>query len=136
MVAWAFEITPEGVRRTEETGDEEGNRAVGRTSRIALVGITAVLVAGMAWGAWDYWLRVPPDAPAAEAAAPLDPNHVAVLYLKDFSRDHDLGYLADGLTETLIHRLGGVEGLTVVPTNGVKPFRGCDPCRSTASAGS
>ncbi len=123
VVAWAFEITPEGVRRTEETDDEAQSRAVGRASRIALVGITAVLVAGMAWGAWDYWLRVPPEARAAASAAPLDPDRVAVLYLKDISPDHSLGYLADGLTETLIHRLGDVEGLTVVPTNGVKPFR-------------
>ncbi|MDP2480749.1 MAG: hypothetical protein Q8W51_14195 [Candidatus Palauibacterales bacterium] len=121
VVAWAFEITPEGVRRTDEAEDQQGRRPVGRASRVALVGVTAVLVAGMTWGAWDHWLRVPPVE--AEAARPLDPNHVAVLYLKDIGPNHSLGYLADGLTETLIHRLGSVDGLTVVPTNGVKPFR-------------
>ena len=126
VIAWAFEITPEGVRRTRETGDQEGLRALGRASRLALVGLTAILVGGLAWAAWDGWLRAPRAATAADAGAPLDPNHVAVLYLNDFSRDHDLGYLANGLTETLIHKLSGVGGLTVVPTNGVKQYRGED----------
>ena len=34
-----------------------------------------------------------------------------------------LSYLADGLTEALIRELGGVSGLQVISSNGVRPYR-------------
>ncbi|HYJ80379.1 MAG TPA: BTAD domain-containing putative transcriptional regulator [Longimicrobiaceae bacterium] len=65
------------------------------------------------------------DSPApGEPAAPrYDPRRVAVLYLDDYSPGEELGYLANGLTEMLIHELSQVEGLDVVSRNGVKPYR-------------
>ncbi len=52
----------------------------------------------------------------------LDPRHVAVLYFADDSKDHTLGYLADGLTEALIEELRPVPSLTVISRNGVAPY--------------
>ncbi|HEU4641852.1 MAG TPA: hypothetical protein VFS44_05295, partial [Gemmatimonadaceae bacterium] len=48
----------------------------------------------------------------------------AVLYFDDGSRDRRLGYLADGLTESLIEALESVPTLEVVSRNGVAPWRG------------
>jgi TolB-like protein len=48
---------------------------------------------------------------------------VAVLYLDDYSPHGELGYLANGLTEMLIHDLAQVDGLDVLSRNGVKPYR-------------
>ena len=53
----------------------------------------------------------------------LDPRRVAVLYFADDSKDHTLGYLADGLTEALIEELRPVPSLTVISRNGVAPYR-------------
>ncbi|HEY6156164.1 MAG TPA: protein kinase [Gemmatimonadales bacterium] len=58
------------------------------------------------------------------AVGGLDPRHVAVLYFDDLSRDHFLGYLADGMTEALIANLSQVQPLTVISRNGVAPYRG------------
>jgi len=58
------------------------------------------------------------------AVAGLDPRHVAVLYFADESRTHALGYLADGLTETLIDALRQVPALSVVSRNGAAAYRG------------
>src|SRR5947209_3422952 len=52
------------------------------------------------------------------------PNSVAVLYFDNLSRDTADAYLADGLTEELIARLGQVERLTVKSRNAVRRFRG------------
>jgi TolB-like protein len=52
-----------------------------------------------------------------------DPRRIAVLYFDDHSRGGELGYLANGLTEMLIHQLSQVEALEVVSRNGVKPYR-------------
>jgi TolB-like protein/tRNA A-37 threonylcarbamoyl transferase component Bud32 len=51
-------------------------------------------------------------------------DRIAVLYFEDASSSHELGYLADGLTESLITSLTGVTGINVVSRGGVEPFRG------------
>jgi DNA-binding SARP family transcriptional activator/TolB-like protein len=52
-----------------------------------------------------------------------DPRRIAVLYLDDDSPRGDLQYLANGLTEMLIHELSQVQQLEVISRNGVKPYR-------------
>ncbi|MFN2603943.1 MAG: protein kinase [Gemmatimonadaceae bacterium] len=53
----------------------------------------------------------------------LDRRRIAVLYFDDHSVDRNLGYLANGLTESLIHELSSVPAIEVISRNGVKPFR-------------
>jgi TolB-like protein len=64
-----------------------------------------------------------PDSRVREALAGFDPRRIAVLYFDDHSPDRSLGYLASGLTESLIHELSSVSAIQVVSRNGVKPFR-------------
>jgi serine/threonine-protein kinase len=63
--------------------------------------------------------------PARVAAAQL-PNSVAVLYLDNLSRDTADAYLADGLTEEVIQRLGEVSRLVVKSKYSVRRYRGTD----------
>jgi DNA-binding SARP family transcriptional activator/TolB-like protein/tetratricopeptide (TPR) repeat protein len=79
----------------------------------AALGIVAIAAAGLAWER---------DSEPA-AAAQYDPRRIAVLYLDDDSPGGSLQYLANGLTEMLIHELSQVEALDVVSRNGVKPYR-------------
>jgi TolB-like protein len=60
----------------------------------------------------------PPRAPAPA------PNSVAVLYLDNLSRDTADAFLADGLTEEIIIRLGQVPRLDVKSRYEVQRFRG------------
>ncbi|HET7201399.1 MAG TPA: protein kinase [Burkholderiales bacterium] len=53
-----------------------------------------------------------------------DPRKIAVLYFTDRSSNKSLGYVADGLTEALIHDLATVQTLKVISPNGVAPYRG------------
>jgi TolB-like protein len=63
----------------------------------------------------------------------LMPQRLAVLYFSDLSPGNRLGYLADGLTESLIDRLSDIPVLDVVSRDGVRVFRGKDV--STDSVG-
>ena len=83
----------------------------------------ALLVASaIGFGAWRYFHR--PHAPAADA---FDPKHIAVLYFKARGGAGDsLSFVADGLTEALIHTLSEVKPLQVISANGVRPFRNAD----------
>ena len=83
--------------------------------RILLAGISgALIIAALAWGAVAIRQPEPYTPPA---------DHVAVLFFNDESPNHDLGYLAESLTSTLIDQLGQVRKLQVISQNGVRSFR-------------
>jgi len=79
----------------------------------------ALVLVGLGAG---YW-KLRPGAGAVVPGGP-DPHDIAVLYFEDQSSKHDLGYVADGLTEGLISALSSVPGLSVVSKGGVGEFRG------------
>jgi TolB-like protein/tRNA A-37 threonylcarbamoyl transferase component Bud32/tetratricopeptide (TPR) repeat protein len=84
--------------------------------------IAAVVALGaLGWGGW----RLLHHRGGAQAeVSSIDPNRIAVLYFEKSEGGADsLSYLADGLTEALIHELSGVEGLQVTSSNGVRPYR-------------
>lgn len=82
----------------------------------------------------------PTDGDALDASAMHNVANVAVLYFDDESPAHDLGYIASGLTDELIHQLSTVSALHVISRNGVLPFRGravsLDSIASTLHVGS
>jgi eukaryotic-like serine/threonine-protein kinase len=84
-----------------------------------------LLAAGIAFGGWKLAHRggAAGGAPEAEADAALPPTHIAVLYFDQRGGSDSLTYLADGLTEALIRELSGVEGLQVISSNGVRPYK-------------
>jgi serine/threonine-protein kinase len=61
----------------------------------------------------------------------LDRHNIAVLYFEDQSDRHDLGSVADGLTEGLISALASVPGLSVVSKGGVGQYRGGSVARDS-----
>ncbi len=87
----------------------------------ALMAVGALLVLG--GGGAAVWKLTAGKTAAPLKTGGLDAHNVAVLYFDDQSKDKDLGYLADGLTEALIGTLGQVTGLSVVSKGGVQNFR-------------
>ncbi len=87
--------------------------------RPAVLGFAAVVLLGGALAAW----RLTGHRTPIDTLGGLQPSRIAVLYFEDLSPRHDLGYLADGLTEGLIGALGSVQGLSVISRGGVVPYR-------------
>jgi eukaryotic-like serine/threonine-protein kinase len=80
----------------------------------------AILLLALGAPAWWIWHR-----PSGASGTPgLNPNRIAVMYFEKAPGSPDsVGYLADGITEALIHELSGVARLEVISKNGVLPFR-------------
>ncbi|HEU5039545.1 MAG TPA: serine/threonine-protein kinase, partial [Gemmatimonadales bacterium] len=101
-----------------------GRRAVDRRRTggwFRTIAITAVVMLLATWGLIALReARTPLPAPPAE----LDPRSIAVLYFDRRPKADSLGYLADGITEELIHELSGIGTLHVISRNGVSPYRG------------
>lgn len=144
VVAWAFEFSPEGLKRTE-SWDESATRLVRpRDSLLHDLGLVALVCAvsvAMAWAGWTVWFEpvrrldadTHPQAPVEPRS--FDPQRVAVNYLEDNSAGGDFSYLARGLTHALIHELEKIEPLHVISPNGMQRFRGTDlPLDSVAGA--
>ena len=66
----------------------------------------------------------PPPCRVQPARVAPPPTSLAVLYFDNLSPDTADAYLADGLTEEMIARLGGVDRLTVKSRTSVHRFRG------------
>ncbi|HSO94000.1 MAG TPA: tetratricopeptide repeat protein, partial [Candidatus Dormibacteraeota bacterium] len=116
VLSWAFEITPEGIRRESEIApDESITYHTGRK----LIGIT-IAVAVAAGGMLAFQLlrprlmteRIPATSPAAPDAV-ISENSIAVLPFLDMSQAKDQGYFSDGISEELLNLLGKIPQLKV-----------------------
>jgi eukaryotic-like serine/threonine-protein kinase len=90
-----------------------------RWSRLA---VAVLIPLALVLAAWQAWMRIGPGSSQLSGPA-LDRRRVAVLYFRDLSPTHELGYLADAFTEALITELQDVRALDVVSKNGVQQIR-------------
>lgn len=143
ILAWAFEVTPDGVQRTAgaEPGEIERIVAAPASKRwpaglLALVGAGALLA-----GAWWAGTRMAPGDGAAAAtgasradslqlsfagAEADDRPSIAVLPFLDMSPEGDQAYFSDGITEEILNTLVKVRDLKVAARTSAFAFRGRD----------
>lgn len=122
FLAWAFELTPEGVRAASSAGEETTTTGLRRTE-LALVGVAILLVAGtLLWSRNDMTGTVI-DAEGNEAAR----FSVAVLPLNNLSDEGELTWIADGLSEDITTQLASTVNLNVAARNSAFAWKGTSP---------
>jgi len=135
VLAWVFDITSEGIKRTEDLPAEGGDRRPGKlTPRLALLVFTLVIVGGLGiWISREGLLEAPrhtrrgagePTAqPALVAYDPSTPlRSLAVLPLANTTEGGEQDYFSAGMHEELIAQLSQIAGLRVVSRTSVLRF--------------
>src|SRR5438094_8873392 len=114
IIAWAFELTPEGFKRTE-FADELPTKAPRNRAWIYVVIVAGATSVGV------FFLG---RYTSSSQSAQLPEKSIAVLPLVNESSDASQDYFSDGLTEELINGLGQIRQLRVIGRNSSFQFKG------------
>ena len=127
LIAWAYEITPEGLKPTDEVPAKQSIRAhTGkRLDRATIV----VLAVALTYFVVDkFWLSkrsapVAAEVETALAVAGAADKSIAVLPFTDMSEKKDQEYFADGMASEIIDLLASVPALRVIGSASSFRFR-------------
>jgi TolB-like protein/Flp pilus assembly protein TadD len=117
VIAWAFEATPEGIKRTEDV-DLSGEQVPKKHAWMYVVVIGAALSAAL------FFLGRYTAAPRqSEAATSLSAKSIAILPFDNLSRDPDNAFFAEGVQDEILTRLAKVADLKVIARTSTAKFK-------------
>ena len=129
VMAWAYELTPGGLRR--ESGTATRQAPAGKLDRSIII----VLIAALAYFAWDKFILDPQRDEALLESVSTQPveilpqnagQSIAVLSFVNMSDDSGNEYFSDGLSEELLNLLVKIPELRVAARTSSFSFKGKD----------
>ena len=114
-LAWAFEITPEGIKRTD-AADAVGQHSGGHTW-IYIVVIAAAFSIGL------FFLGRFSAGNKTASPAGISNKSIAVLPFDNLSRDPDNAYFCEGVQDEILTRLAKVADLKVISRTSTQHFK-------------
>jgi TolB-like protein/Flp pilus assembly protein TadD len=117
VIAWAFEMTPQGMKRTENVSPDEFIPQWSRRKFATLIVSVAVVAGGLF--IFQVW-----RTSRSSTAVNVPLKSIAVLPLVNTSGDAANDYFSDGLSEELIAVLAKIPGLKIIGRSSSFLFKG------------
>jgi TolB-like protein/Flp pilus assembly protein TadD len=129
-LGWAFELTPEGIKRTEDVSPEKSIRR--HTGRKLLAFASVVAAIAIAMSVVQFVRRAANSAKqdSAPAMAPTDSipeKSIAVLPFNNLSAQEENAYFTDGIQDEILTDLAKVADLKVISRSSVLVYRAGEP---------
>jgi len=118
VIAWAFEATPEGIKRTEDVDVAAAAKQPKKHTWIYVVAIGAAFSIGLFF-VGRYSVRNTASAAGTELSA----KSIAVLPFDNLSRDPDNAFFAEGVQDEILTRLAKVADLKVIARTSTQKFK-------------
>ena len=126
MLAWAFQITPEGVVRLEGTVRNESTARRKNHKLTAVIVVVALAAATLFAFRFSRQNTIPAganiEAPARVPAMPAEKS-IAVLPLENLSDEKENAYFADGIQDELLSNLSKIKDLKVISRTSVMQYK-------------
>ena len=117
IFAWAFELTPEGLKREKDVERSESiTAATGRKLDRLIIGVLSIAIVLLLV---DRYTGDEPASPSAELG-----KSIAVLPFVNMSSDPEQEYFSDGITEEILNSLAAVKELKVAGRTSSFAFKG------------
>jgi TolB-like protein/regulator of sirC expression with transglutaminase-like and TPR domain len=117
LLSWLYEMTPEGIVRTEDLHPAQARsiqRATGRILDFIIIGALLLVIAMLIVG------RLPFYQQTGESSVQ---KSIAVLPLENLSGDPDNAYFAEGIHEEILTRLASIADLKVISRSSTQQYQ-------------
>jgi TolB-like protein/Tfp pilus assembly protein PilF len=121
IIAWAFELTPEGIKRTEDVDLAASARQPRKHAWIVVVFVGAALSVGLFFFG-RYSAQTPRQSEAA-AVSTIPQKSIAVLPFENLSDDKGAAYFADGIQDEILTKLASVADLKVISRTSTAKYK-------------
>jgi hypothetical protein len=113
VFAWAFELTPQGLKRTEDVDlGESITHRTGRKLDFLIIGILLLVIAVFAYQRFG---------PGPKVGVP--EKSIAVLPFENRSEDKANAYFADGIQDEILTRLSKIADLKVISRTSTQHYK-------------
>jgi len=128
LLAWAFELTPEGIKRTEEVPLHESIRHHTGRKLVALAAVAAAVALALflVQFARHSWTAKQESAPAV-SFQDIPDKSIAVLPFNNLSGDQENAFFTDGMQEEILANLAKVADLKVISRTSAMVYKAGTP---------
>ncbi len=115
ILAWAFEITPEGIKRAEDVDlNQSITRRTGRKLDFLIIAVLLLVIAVFAYQRFG---------PGQKVAVVTSEKSIAVLPFENRSEDKANAYFADGIQDEILTRLAKIADLKVISRTSTQHYK-------------
>ena len=117
LLSWVYELTPEGVVRTEDLDPVQARsvqRATGRILDFIIIGVLLLVIAMLIVGRRPFY---------RQTGESISQKSIAVLPFENRSEDKANAYFADGIQDEILTRLSKIADLKVISRTSTQHYK-------------
>src|SRR5437899_7273887 len=124
ILAWAFELTPEGIKRAEDVDVSKSiTHKTGRKLDFFIIGVLLAVVAILIFQRAHLKVPTPTSLIPERSIAELPAKSIAVLPFQNLSKDEENAFFADGVQDEILTDLAKIADLKVISRTSVMQYK-------------